>query len=96
MVGPLPRLVIPLTPTDCPNGLALCRIHHGAYDLGILGIDPEYRVHLRQDVLDEHDGPMLRHGLQEMHGGLIKLPRRLEHRPNQDYLAERFARFRAA
>jgi hypothetical protein len=29
-------------------------------------------------------------------GGLIKLPRRLEHRPNQDYLAERFARFRAA
>jgi putative restriction endonuclease len=96
MVGPLPRLVIPLTPTDCPNGLALCRIHHGAYDLGILGIDPEYRVHLRQDVLDEHDGPMLRHGLQEMHGGLIKLPRRLEHGPNQDYLAERFARFRAA
>ncbi len=23
----------------------LCRIHHGAYDVGILGVDPEYRIH---------------------------------------------------
>ena len=51
-------------------GLALCRIHHGAYDVGILGIDPECRIHLRQDVLDERDGPMLLDGLQEMHGAL--------------------------
>lgn len=81
---------------EIPNGLALCRIHHGAYDVGILGIDPDYKIHLRKDVPEEHDGPMLRHGLQEMHGRLIKVPRRVEHRPNRDYLAERFSRFRAA
>lgn len=81
---------------EIPNGLALCKIHHCAYDVGILGVDPAYRIHLRQDVLEEHDAPMLRHGLQEMHGGLIQVPRRAEHRPNRDYLAERFERFVAA
>jgi putative restriction endonuclease len=44
---------------EIPNGLALCKIHHSAYDVGILGVDSEYRVHLRPDVLEEHDGPML-------------------------------------
>jgi hypothetical protein len=31
-------------------------------------LNDRYRVHVRWDVLDEHDGPMLRHGLQEMEG----------------------------
>lgn len=81
---------------EIPNGLSLCRIHHGAYDVGILGVDPDYRIHLRRDVLEEHDGPMLLHGLQEMHGGLIQVPRREQHLPRREYLAERFARFLAA
>jgi putative restriction endonuclease len=81
---------------EVPNGLSLCRIHHGAYDVGILGVDAGYRLHLRADVLEEHDGPMLRHGLQELHGTTIAVPRRPPDRPNRDYLAERFARFRAA
>jgi putative restriction endonuclease len=81
---------------EIPNGLALCRIHHGAYDVGILGVDPDYEIHVRVDVLDEHDGPMLRHGLQELHGGRIQTPRRTEHLPNRAYLEERFARFEAA
>ncbi|MFZ5625069.1 MAG: HNH endonuclease [Gemmatimonadota bacterium] len=81
---------------EIPNGLALCKIHHSAYDVGILGVDPDYRIHLREDVLAEHDGPMLRHGLQEMHNQLIQVPRRPEQRPNREFLAERFERFRAA
>jgi putative restriction endonuclease len=81
---------------EVPNGLALCRIHHGAYDVGILGVDPEHRIHLRADVLHEHDGPMLQHGLQEMHGSRIQLPRRGVDKPNPDYLAERYDRFLAA
>lgn len=81
---------------EIPNGLALCKIHHSAYDVGILGVDPDYRVHLRSDVLEEHDGPMLLHGLQEMHGTTLQVPRRPENRPNREYLAERFERFRVA
>ena len=78
------------------NGLGLCKIHHSAYDVNILGIDPDARVHVRHDILDEIDGPMLRHGLQEVHGARLILPRHTEHRPNQEFLAERFARFLAA
>ncbi len=81
---------------EIPNGMALCRIHHGAYDVGILGVDPSYGIHLRADVLVEHDGPMLRHGLQELHGTHIETPRKAEHLPRREYLAERFAQFRAA
>lgn len=81
---------------EIPNGLALCRIHHGSYDFGILGVDADCRVHIRRDVLEEHDGPMLRHGLQELHGNVIQVPRRPEHLPNREYLAERFRTFLAA
>ncbi|MHB1169033.1 MAG: HNH endonuclease [Longimicrobiales bacterium] len=81
---------------EITNGLSLCKIHHTAFDVGILGIDPDYRIHLRQDVLDEHDGPMLRHGLQEMHGGVIQVPRSEKQRPDRELLAQRFDRFRVA
>lgn len=81
---------------EVPNGLALCKIHHAAYDASILGISPDYEVHVRDDVLREHDGPMLRHGLQEISGKKILVPRRAAHRPNPEFLEERFTRFRAA
>jgi len=81
---------------EVPNGLSLCKIHHGAFDAEILGIDPDYRIHIRRDILEEHDGPMLRHGLQEMDRQPIVLPSRDALRPNREYLEERFERFRAA
>lgn len=81
---------------EVPNGLALCKIHHSAYDANILGIAPDARIHIRKDILAEIDGPMLRHGLQEMHGQLIKVPARVDLRPKAEYLEVRFERFRAA
>jgi putative restriction endonuclease len=81
---------------EVSNGLSLCKIHHGAYDAGIMGVAPDYRVHIREDVLEEKDGPMLVHGLQELHGTEIVLPRSKRLYPNKSYLEERFARFRAA
>src|SRR3954451_19688696 len=50
------------------NGLALCAIHHLAFDRNLLGIDPEGLVHIARRLLDETDGPMLRTGLQGFHG----------------------------
>ena len=78
------------------NGLGLCKIHHSAFDANILGIDPDAVVHVREDVLDEVDGPMLLHGLQEVHESRLILPRAVDLRPNREFLAERFAAFRAA
>lgn len=81
---------------EVPNGLALCKIHHSAYDVGILGVDPDYEIHLRQDVLEEHDGPMLKHGLQELHGSNLVLPDRKADCPKKEYLEVRFSEFKAA
>ncbi len=72
------------------NGLCLCKIHHAAYDTDILGISPDYRVHLSKQVLEETDGPMLKHGLQELEGRRIVLPTRSADDPDKDRLASRF------
>jgi putative restriction endonuclease len=79
-----------------PNGLAMCKIHHAAYDANILGIRPDRVVEVRRDVLTEIDGPMLRHGLQEMHGARILLPRSRRDHPDPTRLEERYAQFRTA
>lgn len=78
------------------NGLSLCKIHHAAYDENILGISPEYTVVLNQALLDERDGPMLLHGLQEMHGRTLQLPRSRSKRPDPVRLGTRFDRFLAS
>lgn len=75
------------------NGLALCAIHHLAYDRNLLGIDPDGVVHIADRLRREIDGPMLRTGLQGFHGALIALPRRPEDRPDRMRLGTRFDRF---
>lgn len=81
---------------EVPNGLALCKIHHSAYDANIMGIDPDRRIHIREDILEEVDGPMLKYGLQKMHDERIHVPNRADLQPKREYLGERFERFRAA
>lgn len=79
------------------NGLSLCKIHHAAFDLNILGIRPDLVVEIREDILLEKDGPMLKHGLQDRHGKrLMKVPSRADKRPNTEHLEERYEQFRMA
>lgn len=75
------------------NGLALCAIHHLAYDRNLLGIDPDGVVHIAKRLLDEQDGPMLREGLQGFHGAKIQMPSRVVDRPDPTRLNTRFERF---
>lgn len=76
------------------NGLALCKLHHAAFDRQFLGIRPDYVIELRRDVLDEKDGPMLLHGLQGMHLKQLHLPRMQPNWPDPQRLEERYAQFR--
>jgi putative restriction endonuclease len=76
-----------------PNGMALCKIHHAAYDRDFLGITPKLVVHINQRLLDEIDGPMLKHGLQEMHGSTIAVPRSQTAKPDPERLEHRYNRF---
>jgi putative restriction endonuclease len=75
------------------NGLSLCKIHHAAFDSDLLGISPAYEIHIAHKLLDEVDGPMLRHGLQEMHGTRLTVPSRRADRPDRDRLQARYSRF---
>ena len=79
-----------------PNGLALCKIHHAAYDANYLGVRPDFVVEVRRDVRDAADGPMLLHGLQEMAGVSLTLPKTRSARPDPTRLEERYELFRRA
>ena len=79
-----------------PNGLALCKLHHAAFDRFFLGVRPDYVVQVRPDLLDEKDGPTLVHGIQALHGTRIAVPKRSTHRPDQRFLEIRYENFRRA
>ncbi|MFC7456053.1 HNH endonuclease [Brachybacterium sp. GCM10030267] len=76
------------------NGLALCKIHHAAYDAGILAVTPDLKIEVREDILDEVDGPILEYGLKRLHGEeLRKVPKRRSDRPDRDLLAVHYEEF---
>ena len=52
-------------------------------------------VRINQRLLDEIDGPMLRHGLQDMHRRELTLPRKRADHPDRERLDARYALFAA-
>ena len=73
-----------------PNGIPLTKIHHSAFDANLMAVDPDYRIHVSDELLSINDGPMFEHGLKAMAGRTIQLPARAEDRPDRDRLAQRF------
>lgn len=78
------------------NGLTLCKIHHASYDSNMLGISPDYTVHINRDLLEEVDGPMLKHGIQEMDKRPLSVPGRRVDQPDRERLATRYDAFLAS
>ena len=76
------------------NGLALCRLHHAAFDRFFVGIRPDYIIEVRSGILCETDGPTLRHAIQGLHGQRIEVPRLRKNRPAEARLEERYRQFR--
>jgi len=77
------------------NGIPLSKLHHAAFDAHLIGIDPDYRLHVSDRLLIRHDGPMLE-ALKGLSGAMLHLPDRQKDRPDRDRLAMRFAQFKAA
>jgi len=77
-----------------PNGIPLSKIHHAAFDVHLIGIDPDYRIRVSERLRDLHDGPML--AVLTLDGGAIRLPARRNDWPDRDRLAQRFEQFKAA
>ena len=75
------------------GGVALCRLHHAAFDRFFLAVRPDHIIEVRPDVLEEIDGPTLQHAIQGLHGQPIVLPRKLVEQPAPEFLSERYERF---
>jgi len=75
------------------NGLSLCKIHHAAFDSNFIGVSPDFKIIVREDIRWERDGPMLKYGIQQLHDKRIILPRNRKLWPDQARLETRFKKF---
>jgi putative restriction endonuclease len=75
------------------NGLSLCKIHHAAFDKNIIGINQDYQIKVRKDILEETDGPMLKYGIQFLDNNKIILPKNKKNWPDRERLGARFEGF---
>jgi len=76
-----------------PNGIPLSKIHHAAFDGHLIGIDPDFRIHVADRLLKQKDGELLE-VLKKLHHAELHLPARRRDWPDQDRLAVRFDEFR--
>jgi putative restriction endonuclease len=74
------------------NGLSLCSIHHRAFDQNLVGVSPDYVVHVSRRLREDEDGPML-DLLKGFHDVPLHVPGRVVDRPDRGHLDTRFARF---
>jgi putative restriction endonuclease len=74
------------------NGLALCSIHHRAFDRDLLAVSPDYEVRISERLLLDEDGPLLEL-LKTFDRRPIHVPRRTDWKPDRERLAVRFERF---
>jgi putative restriction endonuclease len=61
-----------------------------------VGIRPDYKIEVRDDLLNEADGPTLLYAIQGLHGGRIVLPRHAHLYPAPGLLEIQYERFRRA
>lgn len=78
------------------NGIALCKIHHAAFDNFFFGIRRDYIIEIRKDILEEKDGPMLELGFKGLHNNKIILPKKNSSWPSVQKLEERYQKFKKA
>ncbi|TMH93808.1 MAG: hypothetical protein E6H42_01680 [Betaproteobacteria bacterium] len=78
-----------------PNGIPLSKIHHAAFDSHLIGIDPDFRIHVSHRLLTRQDGPLLE-TLKRLDKGTLHLPARSRDRPDRDRLAIRYEKFNGA
>jgi putative restriction endonuclease len=75
------------------NGLPPTKLHHAPFDAHLIGIDPDFRIHVSDRLLEIYDIPFLELGLKGIVGQVIQLPRRIEDHPDRNRLALRFEQF---
>ena len=90
----IPDMDLELGQPVISNGLLLSKIHHAAFDSHLIGIDPDYGLHVSKRLLDQKDGPTFEE-LKKLDGNKLRLPKLEEHHPDKDRLAIRYEEFEA-
>ena len=65
------------------NGIPLAKTHHAAFDAHLIGIDPDFKVHISKRILEQKDGPTLE-ALKRPNSNRIYLPARGKDMPDRD------------
>jgi putative restriction endonuclease len=71
------------------NGLALCALHHKAFDQALIAINPDYSIQVNQNKTDELQRQKLADGLAKFSQDLrplIILPPAISDRPHAEYI----------
>jgi len=79
----------PQSTDDVTNGLALCRIHHGAYDNALLGVQSDCKIVVNPEVSSRLHELRLDTGLEDFTSRLperVRVPVSIEARPSPDKL----------
>ena len=81
-------------PASIRNGICMSTLHHEAFDSHLIGVAPDFRVHVAPRLRDRRDGDLLA-ALKASETMRLRLPPRPEDWPDPAHLERRFARFRA-
>lgn len=79
-------------PAAVRNGICMSTLHHNAFDADLLGVDPDFRIHVSPKLRDQDDGDLLV-SLKGLDGSKLRLPAERADHPARDLLEQRFARF---
>ena len=81
-------------PAAVRNGICMSTLHHNAFDANLLGVDPDFRIHVSPKLRDQDDGDLLV-SLKGLDGLKLRLPAEPADRPARELLERRFAGFQA-
>lgn len=70
-------------PCEIPNGLALCAIHHKAFDKGSVGLDENMRVQISEAI---NGSDIVGRLLWDFQGKVISLPQVKAHYPPEGFV----------
>ena len=75
------------------NGICMSALHHLAFDSHLIGVDPDFQVHVSSQLHDQEDGDLLA-AIKDLNGTQLRLPREQVDWPDREFLEHRFVRFR--
>lgn len=82
-------------PASVNNGICMSTLHHSAYDSHLIGVDPDYKVHVAPPLRENQDGDLLA-TLKDLNGTRLRLPSHRDDWPSREFLESRFETFKTA